>query len=138
MSGQGCKKEIVSTLNPSSLVPVKINYWKIAVGQGVKVPSPDVAGPEGVNLGHLIGQFSRTRKAHGALPRFADAHHGSMSRVVVRVRSLLPLDLVRRFSTCFCCMATTPVCLLWPHVHIAIAPVAYQVFLEPGTYRSAS
>ena len=31
-----------STLKPSSLPSVKVNYWKIAVGHGVKVPSPDI------------------------------------------------------------------------------------------------
>ena len=29
-------------LKRSSLASVKVNYWKIAVGQGIKVPSPDI------------------------------------------------------------------------------------------------
>ena len=29
-----------STLKPNSLASVKVNYWKLAVRQGVKLPSP--------------------------------------------------------------------------------------------------
>ena len=32
-------------LKLSSLASVKVNYWKMAVGQGVKVPSPDIVRP---------------------------------------------------------------------------------------------
>ena len=32
----------VSTLKPSSLASVKVNYWRIAVCQGLKVPSPEI------------------------------------------------------------------------------------------------
>ena len=42
-SGRGCQTDR-STLKPSSLTSVKVNDWKIAVGQGVKVPSPDIFG----------------------------------------------------------------------------------------------
>ena len=41
--GQGCKTDR-STLEPSILASVKVNYWKIAVGQGVEVPSPGIPG----------------------------------------------------------------------------------------------
>ena len=40
-NGQGCQTEPYR-LKPSSLVSVKVNYWKIAIGQGVKVPSPGI------------------------------------------------------------------------------------------------
>ena len=38
---QGCKTKRFR-LKPSSLASVKVNYWKIAVGQGVKEPYPDI------------------------------------------------------------------------------------------------
>ena len=44
-SRQGCQANR-STLKPSSLASVEINYRKIAVGQGVKVPSPDIFAVE--------------------------------------------------------------------------------------------
>ena len=37
--GQGCSSK-PSTLKPSSLASVRVNYWKIAVFQGLNVPSP--------------------------------------------------------------------------------------------------
>ena len=40
-SGQGCKTNR-STLKPSGLASAKGKCWKIAVGQGLKVPSPDL------------------------------------------------------------------------------------------------
>ena len=46
--GQGCKTER-STLKPSNLASVKVNRWKVAVGQGVKGPSPGISGPNRVN-----------------------------------------------------------------------------------------
>ena len=51
MSGDGQSRENVqrsgceakrSTLKPSILTSVKVTYGKIAVGQAVKVPSPDM------------------------------------------------------------------------------------------------
>ena len=42
-SGQGCKPRR-STPKPSSLPSVTVYDWKIAVGQGVKVPSLDMFG----------------------------------------------------------------------------------------------
>ena len=39
---QGCKV-VCSTINPSSVVLVKVYEGKFAVGQGVKVLSPDIS-----------------------------------------------------------------------------------------------
>ena len=39
--GQGCQTDRY-TLKPSIFPSVKVKYWKIAVGQEVKVPSPDI------------------------------------------------------------------------------------------------
>ena len=40
---QGCQIDR-STLKNSNLASVNASYWKIAVGQGVKGPSPDIFG----------------------------------------------------------------------------------------------
>ena len=40
-SGQGCHTDR-SILKPSSLASVKVNYWKLAVGQRGQVPSPGI------------------------------------------------------------------------------------------------
>ena len=40
-SGHGCQADR-STLKPSSLPSVKVDYWKIAVGQGLNVPPPSI------------------------------------------------------------------------------------------------
>ena len=41
---QGCQTDRF-ILKPSSLASVKVNYWKIAVSQGVKGPSSDIFAP---------------------------------------------------------------------------------------------
>ena len=38
-SGRGCQTKR-SILKPSSLPSVTVNYWRVAVGEGVKVPCP--------------------------------------------------------------------------------------------------
>ena len=51
-SGQGCNIGR-STLKPtgSSLASVKVKYWRIAFGHGVKVRSPDIFGGGRVGVG---------------------------------------------------------------------------------------
>ena len=39
-SGLGCKTDRCR-LKSSILASVEVNYWEIAVGQGLKVPSPE-------------------------------------------------------------------------------------------------
>ena len=75
-----------STLKPSSSASVKLNEWKIAVGQRIKVPSPDIFGGNwgGGELG-MLGVRVRVMGAGGGYSFVAclghlTIDHASLSR----------------------------------------------------------
>ena len=61
-SRQGCQTDR-SSLKPSSGASLKVNYWQLADGQGVKKPSPDIfaCGPSVSSSSSLLSSLFRAQ-----------------------------------------------------------------------------